>query len=126
MNNVTLGNHSKIVARRAEQERIRAFYCEILGCTLTKRSDEVDFIRFADGTFMAVLYQEQVASAEALRQAIWLELRTRDAAALTKRNLAFGVHRIEIPGAEHLYFQAPGGQVYRVVTDGEDLTRFEK
>jgi hypothetical protein len=38
----------------------------------------------------------------------------------------FGVHRIDMPDAAHLYFQAPGGQVFRVVQRGEDLSRFEK
>jgi hypothetical protein len=40
--------------------------------------------------------------------------------------VAFGVTKIEIPGADHLYFQAPGGQVFRVVKNGEDLWRFEQ
>jgi len=36
------------------------------------------------------------------------------------------VHSIEMSGAEHLYFQAPGGQVFRVVGEDDDLSRFER
>jgi len=125
MAHVSIGNHSKIVARPADQELIRAFYRGVLGCTFTKESKEVDFIRFEQGFFLAVLYQDAVASPEQLQQSIWLELRCDDPARLCQRILDFGVTRIEIPGAEHLYFQAPGGQVFRVVQNGEDLSRFE-
>jgi hypothetical protein len=106
--------------------RIRTFYCELLGCTLAKQSKDVDYIKFHADFFLAVLYQDAVPSAEAMRQAIWLELRTDEPATLRKKIIEFGVHVIEMPDAEHLYFQAPGGQVFRLVQNGEDLSRFEK
>jgi len=126
MATVTIGNHSKIVAPFAEQYRIRSFYRDVLGCTLTKETTKVDYVKFQDGFFMAVLYQDDVASPEELRLSVWLELRTNELAALRNKITAFGVHSIEIPGAEHLYFQAPGGQVFRVVGEGDDLSRFER
>jgi len=128
MTTVSIGNHSKIVARSTDQDRIRSFYRDVLGCTLTKQSKEVDFIRFEGDFFLAVLYQDTVASTEEeLRRSIWLELATDEPAALTKRILDFGVHRIEMPpDAGRLYFQAPGGQVFRVAGRGEDLSRFER
>jgi catechol 2,3-dioxygenase-like lactoylglutathione lyase family enzyme len=126
MATITIGNHSKIVASPAEQDRIRSFYRDVLGCTLTKQTKNVDYFRFHEGFFMAVLYQEVVARPEELRQAIWLELRTDEPVALRDKILAFGVHSIEMPGAEHLYFQAPGGQVFRVVGESDDLGRFER
>ncbi len=126
MATITMGNHSKIVARPAEQDRIRSFYRDLLGCTLTKQTKDIDYIRFQDGFFIAVLYQDAVASPDELRQAIWLELRTDEPAALRDKIIAFGVHSIEMPGAEHLYFQAPGGQVFRVVGVSDDLSRFER
>jgi catechol 2,3-dioxygenase-like lactoylglutathione lyase family enzyme len=125
MATISIGNHSKIVSSRADQARIRAFYRDVLGCELTKQTPDVDYIRFDEGFFVAVLYQDRALTAEEARASIWLELRTDDPAALSERILKFGVHRIDIPGAEHLYFQAPGGQVFRVVARGEDLSRFE-
>lgn len=126
MAHVSIGNHSKIIARHSDQERIRAFYRDVLGCVLTKESTEVDYFKFAGDFFMAVLYQDAVSSPEQLRQSIWLELRSDEPAALRKKIVDFGVTRIDIPGADHLYFQGPGGQVFRLVGNGEDLSRFEK
>jgi Glyoxalase-like domain len=126
MTTTSIGNHSKIIARHADQERIRAFYRGVLGGTLTKGSKEVDYIEMAGGFFLAVLYQEEVSSAEELMRSIWLELRTDDPVTMREKIVAFGVRQIEVPGAEHLYFQAPGGQVFRLVRNGEDLSKFEK
>jgi catechol 2,3-dioxygenase-like lactoylglutathione lyase family enzyme len=125
MATVTIGNHSKIVAQRTDQGRIRSFYKDVLGCELTKQTPDVDYIRFEDNFFLAVLYADQALTDQDARASIWLELRSDDPAALNRRITEFGVHRIEMPGAEHLYFQAPGGQVFRVVARGEDLSRFE-
>jgi hypothetical protein len=36
-----------------------------------------------------------------------------------------GVRTIEVPDP-HLYFQAPGGQVFRLVGINEDLTKYER
>jgi catechol 2,3-dioxygenase-like lactoylglutathione lyase family enzyme len=126
MAHVSIGNHSKIIARPADQERIRAFYRGVLGCTFTKESKDVDYIRFHEAFFVAVLYQDTVPTPEQLKQSIWLELRSDDPAPLRKRIVDFGVTVIDMPGADHLYFQAPGGQVFRLVRSGEDLSRFEK
>jgi hypothetical protein len=59
---VSIGNHSKIVGRPADQPLIREFYRGVLGCTFTKESRAVDYIRFEQGFFLAVLYQDAVAS----------------------------------------------------------------
>jgi catechol 2,3-dioxygenase-like lactoylglutathione lyase family enzyme len=126
MATVTIGNHSKIVSRPADQARIRAFYRDVLGCELTKQTPDVDIIRFEGNFFLTVLYRDQVLGAEGARSSIWLEVRSDDPAALNARIMKFGVHRIENPDADHLYFQAPGGQVFRVVALGEDLSRFER
>jgi len=125
MATVSLGNHSKIVSNRIDQTRIRAFYADVLGCEFTKKTPDADYVRFGEDFFLAILYQDRAPDAEAARASIWLELRTDEPDALTERILEFGVHRIDVPDADHLYFQAPGGQVFRVVARGEDLSRFE-
>jgi hypothetical protein len=38
--------------------------------------------------------------------------------------LDFGVRKLDIPDS-HLYFQAPGGQVLRLVGINEDLSKYE-
>jgi len=125
MAQVSIGNHSKIVAHYADQDNIRAFYRDVLGCELTKQTENVDYIRFKGGFFLAVLYQDSAPSPEELEKAIWLELRSDKVVELRKKIVSFGVEEIAMPGAEHIYFHAPGGQVFRLVGEGEDLSRFE-
>ena len=43
---------------------------------------------------------------------------------LRQRIVAFGVKVLDVPDP-HLYFQAPGGQVFRLVGIDEDLSRYE-
>jgi catechol 2,3-dioxygenase-like lactoylglutathione lyase family enzyme len=126
MANVSIGNHSKIIARHSDQERIRSFYRGVLGCVFTKESEDVDYIRFHEGFFLAVLYQDSVLSPAELRQSIWLELRCDEPETMRRRIVDFGVTVVDMPGPDHLYFQAPGGQVFRLVRTGEALSRFEK
>jgi catechol 2,3-dioxygenase-like lactoylglutathione lyase family enzyme len=42
MAKVVLGNQTAVVAARSEQDRIRQFYCDVLGCKVRARTDEVD------------------------------------------------------------------------------------
>jgi hypothetical protein len=56
MPSTAIGNHAKISARAIDRERIRKFYHEVLGCEMTKRSNEIDFFRFAGEFFVAVIY----------------------------------------------------------------------
>jgi hypothetical protein len=43
---------------------------------------------------------------------------------MKQKILAFGVKKLEVPDP-HLYFQAPGGQVFRLVDINEDLSLYE-
>jgi hypothetical protein len=43
---------------------------------------------------------------------------------MTRKILDFGVRKLDLPDP-HLYFQAPGGQVLRLVGIDEDLSFYE-
>ena len=42
MARVILGNHTAVFAARSEQDKIRRFYCEVLGCKPRVKTEEVD------------------------------------------------------------------------------------
>jgi len=126
MAKVNFGNHSKIIALSSEQGQIRKFYCDVLGCEATKLSKTVDYFRIGNDFFLAVLYGDSVLSQSDLLKSIWLEIRTDDPKVLNAKIRDFGIREIESWDKDHLYFQAPGGQVFRVVKVGEELTRFER
>jgi hypothetical protein len=58
-------------------------------------------------------------------RSIYLELKADDVEAMRQKIIDSGVTTIEVPDP-HLYFQAPGGQVFRLVGINEDLTKYER
>ncbi len=126
MAEVSLGNHSALRVARSDQDRIRRFYREVLGCQITKTTPDVDYVRLGDDFFVALLYQETALSEADWLKSIWLEIKADDVSAMKRKILAFGVKDVVSLDKAHLYFQAPGGQVFRLVGTDEDLSKFEK
>lgn len=121
----SIGNHAKFTAQPSDRPTIRRFYRDVLGCTITKRSNEIDFFRLGDNFFFAAIYDEEAPLGGEAVKSIWLELKSNDPAALSQRIREFGVTELDTWDKDRLYFQAPGGQVFRVVGIGDDLSRFE-
>jgi catechol 2,3-dioxygenase-like lactoylglutathione lyase family enzyme len=136
---VIFGNHTAVRVSQAERDKIRAFYRDVLGCTLMREFDDKDDFRMGGEFYFAFLYESgrgvavdegvSYAAADALSaddflKAIFLELKTDDVDEMRRRIIAFGVRVLEVPDP-HLYFQAPGGQVFRLVGIGEDLSKYE-
>ena len=100
MAKVVFGNHSSVLVPACERERIRAFYCDVLGGTVTRADPERDFVRLGDDFYIAFLYGDVADASEFLRSArsIWLELKSDDVEATGRRILASGlVRKLELP-----------------------------
>jgi len=123
---VLLGNHSAIVLPRAEQDRIRRFYRDVLGCEIVRETDQKDDFRMGGNFYIGVLYEDEgVALDESgFSKAIYLELKAEDTEEMRRKIVAFGVKVLEMQDP-HLYFLAPGGQVFRLVGTTEDLSKYE-
>jgi catechol 2,3-dioxygenase-like lactoylglutathione lyase family enzyme len=126
MAKVALGNHAAVRVPLAERDKVREFYRDVLGCTFTREGNQKDDFRLGDDFYIAFLYEgEGVALDESgFLKAIYLELKTDDVEEMRQRIVAFGVKVLDVPDP-HLYFQAPGGQVLRLVGIGEDLSKYE-
>jgi catechol 2,3-dioxygenase-like lactoylglutathione lyase family enzyme len=139
MAKIALGNHSALRVRRADREKIRSFYRDVLGCRITRELDDKDDVRLGDDFHISFLYGSgsaddptkgvTYAAADVLPEgdflkAIFLELKTDDVDDTRRRIVASGVRLLDVPDP-HLYFQAPGGQVFRLVGIGEDLSKYE-
>jgi catechol 2,3-dioxygenase-like lactoylglutathione lyase family enzyme len=59
MAKVIFGNHSAVVLPRAEQDRIREFYRDVLGCEIIRATDEKDDFRMGDNFYIGVLYEHE-------------------------------------------------------------------
>ena len=139
MEKVVFGNHSAVMVRHQERDAIRKFYGDVLGCKLNRGFDDKDDFRLGDDFYISFLYggpggheadegavyaQADALSDDDFLKAIFLELKTDDVPAMRQKITAFGVRVLEVPDP-HLYFQAPGGQVWRLVGINEDLSKYE-
>jgi hypothetical protein len=79
-----------------------------------------------DNFYIAFMYGDDADESELLRtgKSVWLEIKSDDVEEMRQKILDFGVRRLDIPDP-HLYFQAPGGQVLRLVGIDEDLSEYE-
>jgi hypothetical protein len=79
-----------------------------------------------DDFHIAFLYGDDADESEFLRtgKSVWLEIQSDNVDEMTQRILDFGVRKLDVPDP-HLYFQAPGGQVFRLVGINEDLSPYE-
>jgi catechol 2,3-dioxygenase-like lactoylglutathione lyase family enzyme len=123
---VVLGNHMAVRAPRTEKDGIRRFYRDVLGCKLAREGDQKDDFRLGDDVYIAVMYEDEgiALDADGFLKAIYLELKTDDVEEMRRKIVDFGVKVLDVPDP-HLYFQAPGGQVLRLVGIDEDLSRYE-
>lgn len=139
MTRAIFGNHSAVRVRRSERDRIRKFFRDVLGCKITRELADKDDFQIGDDFFLAFLYDaggQEVekgvtyAAADPLSdddflKAIFLELKADNVEEMRKKITSFGVKVLNVPDS-HLYFQAPGGQVFRLVGTNEDLTKYER
>ncbi len=124
MTTVSLGANSKIAALLSERERIQQFYRDVLGCDVDFKP-EADLIWLRPDFYLGVVYEDPAAGESQLLMAIWLELRVERPEELKEKILRFGVTTIEYPRDEdHFYFQAPGGQVFRLVSNAEEMNLY--
>jgi hypothetical protein len=127
MAKIIFGNHSSVIVPRQDRESIHKFYCDVLGGKITKEQDERDFLRLGENFYIVFLYGEVVDESEFHRTArsIWLEIKSDNVEEMKQKILESGlVRKLDIPDP-HLYFQAPGGQCWRLVGINEDLSFYE-
>jgi catechol 2,3-dioxygenase-like lactoylglutathione lyase family enzyme len=126
MAKVILGNHAAVRVPRAEKDRIRRFYRDVLGCEIIREGDQKDDFRLGGDFYIAFLYEDEgaVLADDGFLKAIYLELKADNVEEMRQEIVAFGVTVLDVPDP-HLYFQAPGGQVLRLVGTSEDLSRYE-
>ena len=126
MAKVIFGNHAAVIVPRKDRDSIRKFYCDVLGGKITKSEDDRDFLRLGEDFYIAFLYGVYADESAFLRtgRSVWLEIKSDNVEEMSRKILDFGVRKLDIPDP-HLYFQAPGGQVLRLVGIGEDLSFYE-
>ncbi len=121
------GNHSAVIVPRQDRDSIRNFYCDVLGGRITKAEADRDFLRLEENFYIVFLYGDVPDESEFLRTArsIWLEIKSDNVEDMNRRILDSAlVRKLEMPDP-HFYFQAPGGQCFKLVGIDEDLSIYE-
>ena len=126
MAKVIFGNHSSVIVPMKDRDSIRKFYCDVLGGQITKSEDDRDFLHLGEN-FIGFLYGDVTDESGFLRTArsMWLEIKSDSVEEISRKILESGlVRKLDIPDP-HLYFQAPGGQCWRLVGIDEDMSFYE-
>jgi hypothetical protein len=122
-----LGARVHMFVRPAYREKFTQLFRDVLGCDTKELNFGLSYpillVSFPDHSAFSVeftdLAPEDVQSdtiddARAFRGA-WIEFRARDIPAVQEKLRAAGVRSFSHLGSKHLYFSAPGGQVFRVI-----------
>ena len=108
-------NHKVHVANGLRSET-RALYEGVLGASMKSPAPNIEIFTFADGANIGVFYvdaKEALSMTDALR-GLWLEIEVDDPVATSNALAALGMRPFEYADKEHEYFQALGGQPFRV------------
>jgi hypothetical protein len=114
---VHIGNYLKMNVPRDLRQRTREFYSGLLGCrTMASPGTDLDLYEFDGGLVGGLFFgdaSESQSDADQLKAA-WKELEVDDPVAWQARLQAFGVHPVNYPDTTRFFFQAPGGQAFRL------------
>ena len=119
---IALSNSIHLYARPDAKEKFLEFFTHILGLKAVESSDAVGSAKpiyafaFSNGAGLSVEFTEDALSDQQALRGAWLELRTDDAEGLQQRVQAFGLKKVVHPYTPFFYVQAPGGQVFRIIS----------
>ena len=119
---IALSNSIHLYARPDTKEKFLEFFTSILGLEAVESSDALGSpvpiyaFKFSNGASLSVEFTDDALDDQQAQRGAWLELRTDDALGLQQKMLAAGLSRVVHPFTPFFYIQAPGGQVFRIVS----------
>ena len=122
-----LGARAPLFVRPAYREGFTHLFRDVLSCD-TRELDvglpyPILLVSFPDSSAFSVEFSDKapndvpgsaIVDAQASHGA-WIEFRTTDVSAVQEKLRAAGIRSFTHPGSKHLYFSAPGGQVFRII-----------
>lgn len=115
-----IGNHMKATVHPDLREATKQFYGEILGGEiLPTDKPQFDLFRFSNSFVLGVFYSADCLTEKQCLNAMWCEIKTDNVEKLKDKIITSGVKQVDYEDKNHFYFQAPGGQVYRISAENE-------
>ncbi len=122
-----LGARVHMFVQPAVRERFISLFKDVLGCNVIERDFGLQYpilyVPFGDGSGFSVEFSE-LAPVEHAGQAVddehafrgaWIEFRTADVPRYQQKLRDAGIPQFRHAGSSHVYFSAPGGQVFRLI-----------
>jgi hypothetical protein len=122
-----LGARVHLFVRPEARERFTSLFRDVLGCVAVELefglAHPILLVSFRDGSAFSVefsdLAPDDVAGSalhdETAFRGAWIEFRTTDVLGYQRQLREAGVPEFRHPGSNHVYFSAPGGQVFRLI-----------
>src|SRR5882724_8329043 len=114
---LAFSDRAHIFARPQVREKLIWCFSTVLGCGTPASlnapglSEPILAFKFPNGGSLSVEFTEDALAEQHIRRGAWLEVRSNDPAALTKKILDAGLSEVHYPATNTFYFVAPGGQV---------------
>jgi hypothetical protein len=122
-----LGARVHLFVRPEARERFISLFRDVLGCDVAEPDFGLAYpillVSFPDGSRFTVEFSDlapkekdgdSVDDTSAFRGA-WIEFRTTDVSGYQQKLREVGIPEFRHPGSKHVYFSAPGGQVFRLI-----------
>ena len=119
---LALSSSVHLYVRPDAKERFLEFFTSVLGLEAHESSDAVGSpepiyaFAFSNDTWLSVEFTQDALSDQQAQRGAWLELISDDAKNLQQKVQAFGLKRVTHPYTPFFYIQAPGGQVFRIIS----------
>ena len=116
-----LSNRVHLFAHPSHRDELDRLFTEILGLPPAASLDPPGYdepvlvYRFTDGASLSVEFTPPSPHESRVSRGAWLELVVDGAVEMKKRVLEAGLPSVPFDGNDHFYFEAPGGQVFRII-----------
>ena len=116
-----LGNKAHLFAHPRHRDALVHIFGTVFGCAartvpLPDITEPMLALRFPDGGVLSIEFRPDAPDTQTATNGAWLEIRTRNLAALRQAVLDAGLCEVHHPGHE-FYFSIPGGQVFAVMPE---------
>jgi hypothetical protein len=120
---IALSNSMHLYVRPDKKASALEFFTSVLALETAESAlaigaaEPIYAFKFSNGASLSVEFTEDALDDQQAKRGAWLELQVDDAAGLQQKVQAFGLIRVIHPFTPFFYFQAPGGQVFRIISN---------
>lgn len=113
-----VGRNMRLSVDQKFRSQTRAFYEGVLGCSVKTPMPDLEVYTFTNGANIEVYFVEpsEALTPQQHMPAAWIEFEVDDEDAVARALAAMRIEPFDYFDKTHRYFQAPGGQVFRLAS----------